>query len=486
MFSDLLQSIGPSLWAVFLIILFFGGTIFVHELGHFLAARRRGMHIERFSIGFGPKIFAWLGKDGVEYRVSWLPLGGYVALPQLGDMGPIEGETKAALDRLPPTSYGTKMLVLVAGAAFNMLFAFLLASVIWLVGRPELENVTTTRIGYVAPTLRLPNGREIPSPALEAGLRPNDVIRAVDGRAVSDWPDVQEALVLGTGTEKDGRRVARLTIDRSGSVSDVVVHPLRLGDEQTRRIGVSSAHEVIVEKIDPGSPAEVWGLRPGDRFQSVDGVPVTGIEALSEHLAQHPRQGFTLVVKRDGQNVPLAAPTRAPTAAHAFSGVEFTTNYRLLYQTPWSLCSQIVNTTFRTLWSLILPRGDVALSNLSGPIGIGLGFWRAAQSDYPVRFAIWFAVLLNLNLAIFNLLPIPVLDGGHMVFATIGRIRSRALPANFVAAAQGVFVVLLLSLMLYVSYFDVRRIVRENRADRPETPESAPSAGQPAAPPVAP
>jgi regulator of sigma E protease len=479
---SLLQSIGSSLWAVFLIVLFFGGTIFVHELGHFLAARCRGVHVERFSIGFGPKIFAWHGKDGVEYRVAWLPLGGYVALPQLADLGAMEGGSKVDVEKLPPISYGTKMLVFVAGAAFNALLAFLLAAALWLAGRPELENITTTRIGYVEPTMRLPDDREVPSPAMAAGLRVNDVIRAVDGRTVSDWPDVQEALVLGTGAAPDGQRVAKLTIERDGAVFDVVVHPLRLGDEQTRRIGISSAHEVIVDKVDPGSPAERWGLQAGDRFQRVDGVPVTGVQALLEHLAQHPEPSFNLEVLRNGQRVPLVVPMPASTPVQVFSGVEFTTNYRLLYQTPWSLCSQIVDTTFRTLWSLIHPRGDVTLSNLSGPIGIGLGFWRAAQSDFPVRFALWFAVLLNLNLAIFNLLPIPVLDGGQMVFATIGRIRSRALPANFIMTAQGMFMVLLLSLILYVSYFDVKRVVRDARADRPEPQAPAAMDSKPATP----
>jgi regulator of sigma E protease len=125
------------------------------------------------------------------------------------------------------------------------------------------------------------------------------------------------------------------------------------------------------------------------------------------------------------------------------------------------------------LWSLIHPRGDVTLSNLSGPIGIGLGFWRAAQSEYPVRFAIWFAVLLNLNLAIFNLLPVPVLDGGEMVFATIGRLRRRALPADFIMTTRGVFIVLLFSMIFYVSFFDVKRIVRDARDVQAESHEQA-------------
>ena len=473
----LLQSLASDLGSVLLIILFFGGSIFVHELGHFLAARRRGVHVERFSIGFGPKILAWRGRDGVEYRVSWLPLGGYVLLPQMADLSMIEGESHVELQKLPPPSYPTKMLVFVTGAVFNALFALLLAVAIWLVGYPEQEFNATTRVGYVLPTVRLPDGSEIESPAAAAGLRVNDVIRAVDNHPVSDWTDLRESLILGTGVEPDGRRVAKLTIARDGATLDVVVHPLRLGDERTRGIGISPGYEVIVDKVAPGSPAGQWGLQTGDRLQRIDNEPVASIELLSVYLAQHPTQSFRLTALRRGAPVTLTIPAQAANAPPAFTGVEFATNYRLLYPHPWTLCAQIVNTTFRTLWSLIHPHGDVKLSNMSSFLGIGVGFWRAAHSDYPVRFVIWFAVLLNLNLAILNLLPIPVLDGGHMLFATISRARGRALPASFIMTAQSVFIVLLFSLILYVSIFDVRRIVRDVRTERPETRQPASQPG---------
>src|SRR3954470_8266382 len=127
MSTDLLQTLFSNVWSIFVVILFFGGSIFVHELGHFLAARRRGVLVERFSIGFGPPIFSRRGRDGVEYRVSWIPLGGYVLLPQLADLGPIEGKSEVDLSKLPPVGYATKMIVFVAGATFNVLFAFFLA-----------------------------------------------------------------------------------------------------------------------------------------------------------------------------------------------------------------------------------------------------------------------------------------------------------------------------------------------------------------------
>jgi regulator of sigma E protease len=125
----MLDFIVSNLWPVFLIVLFFGGSIFVHELGHFLAARKRGLVVQRFSIGFGPKIFSWT-RNGVEYRLSWLPLGGYVALPQLADMAGIEGESDKPREQLPPLTYADKMIVSVMGAVFNVIFAFLLACLI--------------------------------------------------------------------------------------------------------------------------------------------------------------------------------------------------------------------------------------------------------------------------------------------------------------------------------------------------------------------
>src|ERR1035437_11155316 len=179
---DFLTSLLGNLWSIFLIILFFGGAIFVHELGHFLAARRRGLKVDRFSIGFGPALWRKIGKDGCEYRISMLPLGGYVALPQLADLSAIEGESDTDVAKLPPISYATKMIVFVAGAVFNVLFAFCLACVLWVVGQQTSEDLSTTRIGYITDTIALPDGKAVTSPAREAGLQVGDTIRAIDGQ----------------------------------------------------------------------------------------------------------------------------------------------------------------------------------------------------------------------------------------------------------------------------------------------------------------
>lgn len=469
---DFFSSLLANLWAVFLIILFFGGSIFVHELGHFLAARRRGVKVDRFSIGFGPKIVSWM-RDGVEYRLSWLPLGGYVALPQLADMRAIEGESAAGAAPLPPVSYGAKMLVFAAGAFCNLVFALVLATVLWLAGRPEPESIATTRIGYVIQKIRRTDGTEVVGPAAKAGLKSGDVILAIDGRKAHNWPEVQAALVLSTEVADSGERTARLTVERDGITRDYIVYPLRVGDERLRRIGVTPAYEPIVDQVRPDSAGAKLGLKVGDRLKSIDGVPLLSLETLSDHLGKNGPAPSQLVVMREGKAVSIAIPAKRAGQAHPLTGVGVTTNWSLLYQNPFDQFYQVVDPTLRTIRSLLHPHGDLSLSNLSGPIGIGRGFWEAAKSDYPFRFAMWFAILLNVSLAIFNLLPIPVLDGGHMLFATVGRLRGRALPASFIAAAQSVFIVLLFSLIIYVSFFDVRRIMRDLRVDTPPKESTA-------------
>ena len=152
-------------------------------------------------------------------------------------------------------------------------------------------------------------------------------------------------------------------------------------------------------------------------------------------------------------------------------GLGLTTDSKLVYPTPFKQFSDHVGMTFRTLGSLINPQSDIGISKLSGPVGIIRVFHMAAQAD--IRLVLWFTILVNINLAIFNLLPIPVLDGGHMLFATIAKLRGRALPINFIMTTQSVFMMLLFTMILYVSFFDVRRLVRDNSAPPPQEEAAA-------------
>jgi regulator of sigma E protease len=470
---DLIHSLFSNVWAVFLIVLFFGGSIFVHELGHFLAARRRGLKVERFSIGFGPRVFGWRGRDGVDYRLSLLPLGGYVALPQLADLKGVEGDSTPPSDALPPISYADKMIVSVAGAVFNLIFAFILATLLWFIGQPSSAEQATTRIGFVSPTIELEDGSRITSPAVEAGLKIGDTIRAIDGVAVSDWQELMQTLVTGSELALDGRRKAIFTIERDGAPRDVTVYPRLAGDERVRRVGIAPAYELIVHSVAADSRAARAGVRPQDRIAAIGAKPILNLQTYIDELTATAEQTVELQVRREGALVAVTLPARSTKPGDATDlGMALTTDSILIHENPVRQFTGHLAMTWRTLASLVHPRSDIGISKLSGPVGIIRVFHLAAQAD--IRIVLWFTILVNINLAVFNLLPIPVLDGGHMLFATIGRIRGRALPANFIASTQSIFVVLLFTMILYVSFFDVRRIARDLRPAEP-APASSPA-----------
>ncbi len=467
---DILTTLFSSAWSILMIAVFFGGSIFVHELGHFLAARRRGMVVERFSIGFGPKIFSWKGKDGVEYRLSWLPLGGYVALPQLADMRAIEGAATAEVQRLPQINYATKMIVSVAGAFFNILFAFALACIIWGVGLPTSSDQATTRIGYIVDKVTTSDGAKVTSPAIEAGLRIGDTVRAIDGRKTETWQELMQVLLTSAGRTNDGRREAVFTIERDGKLQDIIIHPVLAGNEKDRRVGIAPGYELIVHDAAPGSLAAIAGFQPQDRLVALNDTPILNIQTYGDVLTENHGEVRALV-KRSAGTVPLVIPARTTAKDPTDLGLAFTTDSSLTYPNPLKQIGDNAVMTYRTFASLLNPHSDVGISKLSGPVGIARVFHLAAQAD--IRYVLWFTILVNVNLAIMNLLPIPVLDGGHMLFATIGKLRGRALPPEFIATTQSVFMVLLFSMMIYVSFFDVRRWSRDTRSERTE--KSAPA-----------
>jgi regulator of sigma E protease len=465
---DFLSSIFSSLWAIFLIVLFFGGSIFVHELGHFLAARRRGVKVSRFSIGFGPAIWSRTGQDGVEYRLSWIPLGGYVALPQLADMAAIEGESEVDPASLAPISYSTRIIVFAAGAFFNVLFAFALATILWVIGQPTSEDMATTRIGYITRTMTLPDETTVPSPALEAGLQVGDTIKAIDGVQVADWPELLQTLVTSAGVTDDGRRRAIFTVERNGRLIDLPVHPRLSGEDSVRKVGILAAYTPIVAAIPEKSYAEKIGLQAGDKLVQLDGVPLLNLVPIMDAMQEKEPRALVLTVARGTGQVTITVPADRPKDTLPLFGAGYRTTFGLKHTNPFQQIYSQITMTWRTLWSLIHPRSDIGISKLSGPIGIGKIYWDASEAG--IRYVLWIAILVNVNLAIFNLLPIPVLDGGHMLFATIGKLRGRALPMNFIAATQSAFMILLLTMILYVSVFDVKRIARDVRADNAAKP----------------
>ncbi len=448
-----------------------------HELGRFWRPLRwRGAHVEAFFHWVRPKKFSPGTRDGVEYRVSWLPLGGYVLLPQLADLGALEGKSTAEVAKLPPIGYTSKVIIFLAGAAFNVLFAFVLACGVWLHGQTTVSEEATTRIGYISQTVE--DGTKDPSPALLAGLRVGDTVLTIDGRKISDWSDLTQTLTMSGSRGPDGQPRSVFTILRDGQTLTLTLHPRLSGEEQMRHVGIAPAYELIVLKAPENSLIQRIGLKPKDKILSLDTTPVLNLTTWQEYLAVHANQAVAIKILRDNTKLTLALPPRAGSKDTSDLGLDdFTTTSRLIHPNPFTQVTDNVMITFRTLWSLLNPHSDIGLSKLSSVVGIVHIFHSAAEAG--LLDVILFTILINVNLAIVNLLPVPVLDGGQIVFATIGKLRGRALPINIVATTQGVFLVLLLSMILYVNIFDVRRWVREAKEEKAATAAvAAPQTGK--------
>ena len=293
-----------------------------------------------------------------------------MALPQLADLGAIEGGSEVEVEKLPPLSYTTKILVFAAGAVFNVLFAFLLACIVWRVGQPTSAELNTTKIGLVLPTITLPDGSSVPSPAFEAGFQPGDIIRAINGQQVANWPDLQQTLFASAGRAADGRPKAVFTVERAGRILELTVYPRLAGEEHMRRIGISPAEEFVVAAVAPGSVAARAGLQADDRIISLDGQPVLYSGTSSPtHLRKNVARALSLTLLRNGRTLTLTVPPR-PDAKHpADLGVSFKSGYELVYPNPFSQIEDNVVMTLRVLVGLISPESDLDVSKLSGARG---------------------------------------------------------------------------------------------------------------------
>lgn len=477
-------------------LLALGFTIFIHELGHFLAARQRGLIVKRFSIGFGPKIFGW-EKNGVEYRVSIFPFGGYVALPQLADMGRLEGENEKTEENrlsawddiqedgakgtkgkkkepLKKISYADKMIVSVMGAVFNILLAFALSSVLWFFGYERRDGELTTKIGYIADTVErwnpiIEDSETVTSPAKKAGLIQGDEVVAVDGNPVEDFMDVQSRIVTGklVTTEKRPRRLSRLTVLRNGEKKEIDVFPEVFGNEEIRIIGIGPKETFFIKELQPDMPAIKAGLKPGDQILSVDGNKIFSFAHLVDYLMKvKDEQEIALTVRKGGESgieqtynlLPIVKEMKIGDSVSKRKLIGFSPEFKSIttYPNPLVLIISRVKDMYHTLTGLLSTQSDVKLRNMSGPVGIVNNLSIFASIGF--KKLLWFVVFINVNLAILNLLPIPVLDGGHMVFATIEKLRGKPLPLPFLERSQMLFIVLLFSFMLYVTFFDFQRL----------------------------
>ncbi|VVM05672.1 regulator of sigma E protease [Methylacidimicrobium cyclopophantes] len=447
-FSEIARFAGTLFEVLFL----FNVLIVVHEWGHFLAARWRGLRVERFQIWFGAAL--WEKEiGGVTYAVGWIPAGGFVALPQMAGAEMLEGKRESDSESLPPVKPWDKILVALAGPVANLVLAALFSLIVWVVGRPVSQSEATTTIGYVFPD----------SPAEKAGLQAGDRILLVDGHPVRRFQGMDNTAITWNIVRSEGSEIP-ITVERDGKVLSVLVTPVReerglLQRKGLRQILILPEETPTIARVFPKSPAAQAGLLPGDQILSVDGHRLRSPIALNDYMLKHPGKPLSLEVSRAGHTWSVAIVPEVPvgeTVPRIGLQWDLAGTMSIAHPNPVEQILVSVRAMTSTVAAMLSPRSDIKPQHLSGPVGIMRLYYLLFQSPYGWRLALWFSVLFNVNVALLNLLPIPVLDGGHILLSLAEWVRGRPLSLRVMEALQVIFATLIVGFILYVTFFDVQ------------------------------
>ena len=518
-------------------IIVVGVLIFVHELGHFLVAKRAGVLVHKFSFGFGPRLFG-VKRGETDYCVSAILFGGYVKMAGQEDVPGTDDATGVPEERkFSSKTVAQRMAIIVAGPLMNLVLGLVIFIVLMVVGQEVPEWWFDTRIGAVEPG----------SPAEEAGLRPNDTVVSINGKPVTKWQDLVLASLMNAAREMT------LEIERDGRAMSLRVMSSDFDDSGRPRMGIEPFERAIVGAPTEGMPAEGAGLEKGDVIVAIDGVPV-GISETIRITSESIGKPLEYEIEQDGARTkrtirPVAVGTikqmdivegHVAAIERDFAretklvpgdeirsisgvGVEPEEVQRIIMESPNSTLTLGVHRPPRRLFKLIPLRGskdfsvDVAVQErgvigvpLAGPDvpkptvlvryniiqaiprGIAEGWSTFMTSAYTLKLILtrrvstkaiggpvaiyrmtqevaregidWlmkFVGLISIYLSIFNLLPVPVLDGGHVLFLAIEGVRRKPVDMKYQEMLQYVGLALVLILFLYITYNDIMRLVGE-------------------------
>ena len=433
-----------TIYVAVAVLLLFASAIFIHEWGHFFVARLCGMKVEEFAIGFG-KILWKREKDGVLYTIRMIPAGGFVKLPQMITSETIEGKNEDETEPLPEISPWAKIAVAVAGPIMNVIFAFVLATIIYFVGLPEA--ITPPVVGSMDET----------SEEYKLGVREGDIIVKINGKEIPSWEEARKLTALSITNRFLVTFQRQTDSGIKEFTEELTAKPV--SEELTIKIlQLPPKYRPIAGKILVGGAAGAAGLKANDEIISLGGLPLGSRGQLISALQKNGTNKTEIAVLRDGDEVSLAITPKMVNNT-VMIGVQFASmpqTYIVRHPGPGPIenVKGVASLMGDTLYALFhKAETGVGVKDLSGPVGIlaMLGAW--VKTDY--RLALNFLVLLNVNLAILNMLPIPVLDGGHTVMGLFEGIFRRKIPAKLLEVITIIFTVLLLSLMAYVTFHDV-------------------------------
>ncbi len=439
----------------FLVVL--GVLVAFHELGHFLAARWVGVKVLKFSIGFGPKLFGRQAGE-TEYLLSAIPLGGYVKL-----FGEDEMEATTAEDRRRSFAHQNlwgKVLIVAAGPGFNFILAYLIFAGWLSTGAPLF--VPTFR-DLSADVEALAPG----SPASTAGMELGDRVVRVNGKDISTKSELLDAVARSKG------QPIALEINRNGQIKPLTVTPVPIpgetpvGEEPLYTIGVEETPP-LVTSVMHDSPASAAGLQPGDRVVSIEGETIYTWAQMTTHVKEHPGKPLRVEVLRDDRRIAL---TVTPAAEQVTVNGQTTAIGKIGIAGPGRSLMRSDNSleaiyhgleatwgwtelTVTGLYKMVV--GDISSKNIGGPLTIAnISGEAASQGASSVVFLI---AILSINLGVLNLLPIPILDGGHLLFFLIEGILRKPLGERHREVAQQVGLVLLVGVMIFAFWNDLERI----------------------------
>lgn len=457
---DTLINIIKVISIIILVVCIFNVIILVHELGHYWAAKWRGLVVEKFQIWFGKPI--WKKTiNGVQWGIGCIPAGGFVALPQMAPMDAIEGESSNPSQKLPPIKPIDKIIVAFAGPLFSFMLAIVFAFCVYLAGKPISRSQLTTTIGYVDKDM---SGHK-------AGLKAGDKILEIDNNPVYRWlgigNDVQSSIIIKSRGEKILFKVKRdnetLSIPVGYTINETQAHE-RPG---FRRVGIYPFHQPMIAQFAADkSPAKESGMKKYDIIRKINDIEITSSRMVNDMVKNSNGDVLKFEVSQP-KNKDIRTLSIKPKFIKEYQGIEINKwaigiifdmkgEMSIEHPNPINQITSSVVLMYDTITALFSSKSGVSTRHLNGPVAIINYYYLLFLDDNGWRLALWFSVILNINLAIINLLPFPILDGGHIGIAFIEMLRGKPIKNHILEKMQIACFFLIFGFIIYVTFFDVQ------------------------------